>query len=129
MKTTSIAGSPAASTASPPLRVRRCDTQVRLLTFRDSPIVYLWRLFLLRGIWIRLAAVRRGAWLVTIHEWAMDLGSFFWLDLGQLPAVGLGSLSLWRMALRYLLWWLVLFSAGLLRIPGVPCPSERAVPQ
>src|SRR3981189_522926 len=38
MKTTSIAGSPAASTASPPLRLRRCDTQVRLLTFRDSPI-------------------------------------------------------------------------------------------
>jgi len=51
------------------------------------------------GIWIRLAAVRRGAWLVTIHEWAMDLGSLFWLDLGQLSAVGLGSLSLWRMAL------------------------------
>src|SRR3981189_2245279 len=38
MKTTSIAGSPAASTASPPLQLRRCDTQVRLLTFRGSPI-------------------------------------------------------------------------------------------
>src|SRR3981189_1142419 len=102
-----------------------CGAAIHRFAFLRSGIrrsVYLWRLFLLRGIWIRLAAVRRGAWLVTVHEWAMDLGSFFWLALGQLPAVGLGSLSLWRMALRYLLWWLVLFSAGLLRIPGVPCP-------
>src|ERR1700674_5790896 len=38
LKMTSIAGSPAASTASPPPRPRRCNTQVRLITPRDSPI-------------------------------------------------------------------------------------------
>src|SRR5260370_3411671 len=38
MKTTSITGSPAASTASPPPPPRHCNTRVRLITFRDSPI-------------------------------------------------------------------------------------------
>src|SRR2546422_730518 len=65
--------------------------------------VCLWRLFLLRGLWIRLEAVWRGPRLVPIHEWAMDHGSRFWLDLAQRSAVGLGSLSLWGMAFRRLL--------------------------
>ena len=35
MKTTSITGSPAASTASLPPRLQPCNTQVRLITLRD----------------------------------------------------------------------------------------------
>ncbi len=64
--------------------------------------------------------------LVAILEWAMDHGSSIWLDLGQLSAVGLGSLSLWRMALRCLLRRLVLFPADSLR--RIPRRAEKAVP-
>src|SRR5215472_4007847 len=46
----------------------------------------------------------------------MDLGSGLWLDLEQLPTLGLGSLPLRRMAVRFWLWRLVLFTACDLRI-------------
>jgi len=85
---TSIAGFPAASTASPPPRHRHCNTQVRLTTPRDSPICIPMAPFPPVGLWIRLEAVWRGPRLVPIHKWAMDHGSRFWLDLAQLSAVG-----------------------------------------
>src|SRR6267378_3418050 len=63
----------------------------------------------------------------------MDYGSRLWLYLGQLPAMGLGSLSLRRVALRFLLRRLVLLPSAFLRIPGIFCrpgkaPARRSSP-
>src|SRR5260370_4967482 len=55
----------------------------------------------------------------------MVYGSFVWLDLDELSAVGLGSVPLRGMALRLILRWLVLFPADSLRIPGVPYRSRQ----
>src|SRR5208283_373107 len=85
-----------------------------LLCARLRRSLHLRRLLQLRRCRIRMAALRRGFRLVTVHEWPMGLGSRLWLHLGQFSALGLGSLSLWGMALRCLLRRLVLFPADAL---------------
>src|SRR6266404_8876998 len=89
MKTTSIAGSPAASTASPPLRVRRCDTQVRLLTFRDSPICIPMAHFPPAGHLDTVGG--RSAWDLAGHHSRMGNGSRIPLLAGPGSAISRGA--------------------------------------
>ena len=73
--------------------------QLRLLRARLCRSLHLRRLELLRFLWLWLAAFRCRPGLVSVHLRRLVLGSRFRLDFCQLPALGLGSLSLWRLAL------------------------------
>src|ERR1700694_4388153 len=89
MKTTSIAGFPAASTASPPPRRRRCDTQVRPLTFRDLPICIPMAPFPPAGHMDSVGGL--SAWDLAGHHSRMGNGSRIPLLAGPGSAISRGA--------------------------------------
>src|SRR5712664_4920388 len=89
MKMTSIAGSPAVLTASPPPQPPRCSTQVRLLTFRDLPIFTPMAHFPPVGHMDTVGD--RSVWGLAGHHSRMGNGSWIPVLAGLGPAISRGA--------------------------------------
>src|SRR5882724_10011658 len=88
-----------------------------LLHFRLRRPFHLRRFFIVWRLRPRLETFWRWTGLVAILDRSMDVGSRVRLDLDEFAGVGLGSVSLRRLAVCRGLRRLVLFATGVLWVP------------